>query len=357
MRIAHIVDTLGVGGAETLVLQLCRLQAASGHMTEVHALYSAGALHEQFQGAGAKVVLHGGGRRFAIMKSLLDAFKASCPDVVHCHNVIATVIGAPVARYRGVRCVVSTRHGLVDPPYSYRREVQFALASRFCDHVVAVCEAARKNLRGAPFAASAKILKIYNGANPAPDTGQPGLTKPDRGVTFVQVGRLSPPKDPATLLKALHLALQSGDALTLWMVGDGPLRGPCEQLASELGIGAHVRFLGERHDVGSILKLADVFVLSSRSEGLPVSQLEAMASGLPMIVSNVGGMPEVAPPGGASIVVEPGDVKALAAAMREFAENRASLPSLGPGIARHYEQRFTLQAMHKAYMDVYAPRG
>ena len=117
------------------------------------------------------------------------------------------------------------------------------------------------------------------------------------------------------LLRAVAIAKQDIPDLKLWLIGDGAEAETLRQLAKELGIASRVRFAGERKDVGNWLAEADLFVLSSLTEGLPVSLLEAMAAGLPFVVTNVGDMPEIADLSRAGTVVESNSPEALAAAI------------------------------------------
>jgi hypothetical protein len=136
MKIAHVNDCLDMGGSEKLTTILCRLQRALGHSTSVHCLYSIGVLGRELQTEGMDVVLHGPSSPIRLMRSLYRSFKSCTPDVVHCHNSTATVLGALPARLAGVKTIVATRHSLVQPPYQLRSETEvrggFALLRLDC---------------------------------------------------------------------------------------------------------------------------------------------------------------------------------------------------------------------------------
>ncbi len=284
------------------------------------------------------------------MRSLHAAFKRSTPDVLHCHNATAAIIAAFPARLAGVRTVIATRHGLVNPPYQIRRELKFALASRWCDWVVGVCEGTRTNLLAAPFAARHKIIRIYNGA-PAAKLGT--VPRAKTGFTLLYVGRLAPPKDHATLLRAVALARAQNPDVQLWIVGDGPLRENLHRLSTDLGLIECVTFFGEQADVSPFLAAADLFVMSSHSEGLPVSLLEAMSAGLPAVVTDIGGMGEIARLSGAAVMVPPSNPHALAEVICESAGKRGELAQMGENARRCYEQNFTPERMLNDYMSLY----
>src|ERR1700676_305852 len=232
-----------MGGAEKLTATFCRLQRDRGHTASVHCLYEVGVLGEDLRAEGFEVILQRPSAFFHLTRGLYKAFRRSRPDVVHCHNATAAIIAALPARLAGVKTVIVTRHGLVKPPYQLRRELKFALASRWCDWIVGVCESTRTNLLAAPFAARDRIIHIYNGASPA-DIG--AVPQAKKGFTLLYVGRLAPLKDHATLLQALALTRTHHLDVQLWIVGDGPLEFSLRKLTCELGLNECVTFFGER---------------------------------------------------------------------------------------------------------------
>ena len=354
MTIAHVVDSLEVGGAEMLVASLCRLHRKAGHGPVVHCLFQGGSLAGPLQYDGFSVHVYGHAPGWKLALNLYRCFRRMRPDVVHCHNAMATVLGAPQARLAGVRAILSTRHGLAISDQSASGEIKFRLAMRCCDRVVAVCDKAKENLViGAPWAGE-RIVTLRNGCTPAPTVAPNGEIIRKWPFTLVHVARLMWKKDQGTLLRALALAIPQIPDLGLWIVGDGPDRPALELLASELKLGDKVRFLGERNDVGRWLRLADVFVLSSISEGTPLSLLEAMEAKLPQIVTDVGGMPEIIRLSGAGRVVPRGNPDALAAAIVEYASQRALLPALGRRAQSSYERYFTADRMASDYLQLYS---
>jgi glycosyltransferase involved in cell wall biosynthesis len=353
MNIAHVVDSMEMGGAEKLTATLCRLQRHLGHAPSIHCLYLVGVLGRELQAEGFEVILHHSPAFFSLMRSLYSAFKRSPPDVVHCHNATAAIMAALPARLAGVKTVIVTRHGLVDPPYQLRRELKFALASRWCDWIVGVCEATRTNLRAAPFAARDRIIRIYNGASPADILAIP---RTKNGFTLLYVGRLAPPKDHATLLRAVALTRAHHPNVQLWMVGDGPLEFSLRKLSDELGLNECVTFFGEQADVSPFLLAADLFVMSSVTEGLPVSLLEAMSVGLPAVVTDVGGMGEIARLSGAVTLVPSSDPEGMAIALCDAVGRQQELLKMGQLASTCYEQYFKPERMHDEYMRLYKRR-
>jgi glycosyltransferase involved in cell wall biosynthesis len=353
MLIAHVIDSLEVGGAEVMVATLSRLHAAAGHRVEVHCLEKQGPLAADLERDGVRVHVHASGGALKSAAQLFRAFWRCRPDIVHCHNKAATIRAAAAARLTGVRAVVSTRHGMGPSPFRLRHELKFWItAAAFCDCVVAVCDAARRNLTAGAAPIARGLVTIRNGAHPQPVIGHRTPAAP--GFTLVSVGRLARAKDFATLLRAVAVARAAVPNLRLSIVGDGDEGPALRQLCAELDLDSAVRFCGERRDVGNWLRAADVFVLSSTSEGLPLSMLEAMAAGLPAIVTEVGALPELVALSGAGTTVPVGNVESLARAIVEFADRRHELAVLGERASRCYHAYFTPDRMANEYLTLYS---
>ncbi|MGI4854099.1 MAG: glycosyltransferase [Janthinobacterium lividum] len=352
MKIVHVVYSMELGGAEMLVAQLGRMQRAAGHDVTVCAYSKLGPLGELLRDEGLHVHVMGVAPVWETMWRYLRLFRAMRPDVVHCHNPAPTLQAAMGGRLAGAR-VISTRHSLVSPPYDRNAEMKFSLMARLFVHAVAgICEITCRNLRGAPLAKQDQIVRVYNGAAPLdealPAPREEGL------LVLLFVGRVAEIKDLPTLLRAFALAVQKRPELRLWIVGDGPVRVALEQLAIELGVGDRVRFYGQRLDTAGLFRAADAFCMSSVSEGLPMSLLQAMSIGLPALVTDVGGMQEVLQLSGGGLRVPVGDHAAMADAMVALAGDSQVRQRCGALARQAYEEHFTLAQMHAAYLRLYA---
>ncbi len=354
MRIAHVLDSLDVGGAEVMATSLSKMQREMGHSVTVHCLYRLGPLAECLRELGIQVFLHGPAPIWKKARSLYGYFRQLAPDVVHCHNAAATILSAAIAKAAGARAVVSTRHGLVDDVKRRYQERKYAAAAAFfCDRIVAVCEASRCNLARWTWGDKSRIVTIRNGAAPAPMGTSTDSPSRDNGFTIVNVARLVSQKDHATLLRATALASREINDLKLLLVGGGPDEPQLRSLADELFITNRVSFLGERADVGRYLRQSDLFVLSSATEGLPISLLEAMAAGKPAVTTKVGGMPEVIDLSGAGSVVEAQDPESLARCIVSYAQSRSDLELKGKRARAAYEKHFTPERMTIEYLQLY----
>ena len=363
MKIVHVVYSLEVGGAESLVMQLARLQRSRGHEVSVICQSRLGVLGERMVGEGFRVDVVGTGNPLARFPRWWRLFRELRPEVVHCHNPAPTIQAASAARMLGARAVLSTRHSLVAPPYHRKEETLYGIAALFCDRIVGICEATCANLRGAPMAQPSKIVRVYNGA--APVTATEGLPDDEQerlettGTTFLFVGRLAAVKDLPTMVRAFALARERAPELRLWVVGDGAERVRLEALAAELGLaekGGGITFWGERHDVPRFLLAADVFTMSSVSEGLPISLLQAMSAGLPALVTDVGGMAEVVQNAGCGLRTPVGEVAAMADGMVRIGTDAGLRAKFARNGRRAYAESFTLERMDEAYEALYRAR-
>jgi glycosyltransferase involved in cell wall biosynthesis len=285
-------------------------------------------------------------------RNFFRIFKSVHPDVVHLHNPTPTVYAGMAARLAGVSSIVSTRHSLVAPPHRLVVELKYALAVCFCDWVVGICDATVNNLKSLHTIPARKIVRVYNGAIPLNRVATDHWP-PKSGFTLAYLGRLEPVKNHALLFKAFQIALSSIPGLRLWMVGDGSERKRLEGLAAELGIGEHVTFWGQQLDVAPYLSAANAFIMSSLSEGLPISLLQAFSLGLPAIVTDVGGMAEVVRLAHAGVAVSPTDPAEMASAILRLARSEFDRGRFSKNAQAAFRSSFTLQTLVGTYMEVY----
>ena len=172
-------------------------------------------------------------------------------------------------------------------------------------------------------------------------------------VLFVCVARLAPQKNHALLLKAFAQGPASDPKAHLVLVGEGALRGQLEEQAQNLGLAGQIHFLGLRTDISDVLGAMDVFVLSSDYEGTPLSVVEAMASGLPIVSTASGGVPELFDGGKEGFIVQPGDDSGLSDAMALLLRDREARQSFGVAAARRARENFDVSVMVRAYEEVY----
>jgi sugar transferase (PEP-CTERM/EpsH1 system associated) len=354
VRVAHLVLGLGVGGLEKVVLNLARRTDRRRFETRVLCLQQGGALRARFEDMGIPVDSLDLPRlpKARTLVRLVRWLRQARPDVLHTHNPTPHVFGALAARAAGVPVVVHTKHGR-NYPDSFRAVAWNRLASWLSDRIVPVSADAAAVAREVERIRGRKVQVIRNGIDPA-DFAAPAGLRPGAGKRAVHVARLMDlVKDQTTLLRAARLVVDREPGFQLTVVGDGPDRARLEALAGELGLGGHVHFLGMRSDVRELLGAADLFVLSSLTEGISLTLLEAMAAGLPVVATEVGGNREVVVPGETGLLVPAGSPAALAEALLALVRDPERARRMGAAGRRRVEDQFSLARMAADYEQLY----
>jgi glycosyltransferase involved in cell wall biosynthesis len=352
VKIAHVVDSMEVGGAETLVSQMCRLQREQGHEPSVYAVGTLGVLGEQMQRENYCVQANVGRHLSDALQTFYRVFRQLHPDVVHLHNPTPTVYAGIAARMAGAPSIVSTRHSLVGSPRRLVVELKYAVAANCCDWIVGICDATTNNIKSIHSVPARKVTRIYNGVAPIMRAARVQWP-PKTGFTLLYIGRLEPVKNHTLLLEAFRGALSSMPGLRLWMVGDGSQRKVLESLARDLRISEQVTFWGQQLEVAPFFSAADAFIMSSKSEGLPMSLLQAFSAGLPAIVTDVGGMAEAVRLARAGITASVIDPSEMAAAILRLAGSDVERKRFSKNAEDAFHAHFTLQVMAANYMDLY----
>jgi glycosyltransferase involved in cell wall biosynthesis len=161
-------------------------------------------------------------------------------------------------------------------------------------------------------------------------------------------------KDQAGLIRAFAMVRRSHPAALLVLAGDGPCRAELERLATDTGLAEHVKFLGTRDDVPAVMSAFDVFALPSIAEGISNTLLEAMASGLPVVATRIGGNPEIVAERVCGTLVPRQDPEALAAAISEYLEDPETRRRHGAGSRERAVRHFSLERMIEGYRNLYA---
>ena len=357
-RVLLLVTLAEVGGAQLYVRELA---AALEPEYEVHlAAYGPGPLRDWAFATGVpytalRHVRRSIGPRDALgLAELVALVRRLGPALVHTNSSKAGVLGRVAAATGRVPVSVFTAHGWAFKATEGVASRLYLLADRavrpLTSAVICVSEEERRAGLAAGTCAPARTVVIPN-AVPTDVPLAAHAERADGAVELVTVGRLARPKDHATLLRGLA---QAPARVRLTILGDGPLRPELQRLAAELGLGDRARFAGEVHDVAARLAAADGFVLASTSEGMPVSVLEAMAAGLPVVASAVGGVPELVADGATGRLVAPADPAGLAAVLAELAEGRELRARLGAAGRERVLARHSLAVWRRAHLDLYA---
>jgi glycosyltransferase involved in cell wall biosynthesis len=361
--IAHVLSSFDLGGQERVALDLARTQRAHGNEVLVVSIAPPpeGPIAEELRQAGVRAETLA--KRSNLDPSLplrLAALLARAGvEIVHTHNPQALIYGALAGRLAGAR-VVHTKHG-INPDRPRRVWLRRAAARLVDAYVVVTPTLARIASHECD---PNRVHVVANGIDTSSFTPHPDarsdsrreLGLPEDAWVVGTVGRLAPEKDQALLIKAMAPLL--GERRRLVIVGDGPERDALSAVVREANVERHVLMTGARSNVARLLSAFDAFALPSRTEGLPLVLLEAMASELPVVATSVGGIPDLVVPGVTGLLVPPRDAEALQAALLSLIDRQVLARQMGLTARRHVLARHSLGAMAKAYGQLYeAARG
>lgn len=342
-RVVHVIADLQVGGAQRLLLTWAGEARRRGEPVTVVSLSETGdALGDQLRALDAEVVTVPTGSWGPVsmvvqVVRLARVLRRRRPAVVQTHLTRAHLVGLPAGRLAGVATVATLHSMLVGSDGNSDRALatETQVLRRLADAVLACGAVVERRQRARLAPARADV--VPNGVRPgevldprdraALRVEMVGSAEP---VILLAVGRLADGKGYDDLLTAFA---SQNVGCVLVVVGDGPLASSLAQRAADLGVADRVRLLGQRHDVGSLMAAADVYVSASHFEGLPLAMLEAMSAGLPVVVTAVGDVPTVVDDA-CGVLVAPQDSSALAAALVGVLSDSAGLRSLGSGARR-----------------------
>jgi glycosyltransferase involved in cell wall biosynthesis len=346
LRIAHVTQALDMGGLEKLLVEFARHADRRHFALHFFSLSSQGLLADEIRSSGWPVTAlnEPEGFRPRLCWRLAQLFRRWQINVVHTHDERPHIYGAIAGRLAGVTRVIHTRHRGQNLAVSGRQRLLLNLVSRLTDRFVCVSRDSAR-LAATQGIGLRKASVIWNGI----DVGRFSNHRSDPTGPVVTVARMSPEKDIETLIRAIGLAAP----LRLEVAGDGPCLPQLRQLATQLGLGERVRFLGQVRDVPGLLSRASLFVLPSRTEGISLTLLEAMASGLAVVTTRVGGNPEVVADGETGLLVPAANPPALAAALLKLHEDADLRQRMGQAGRRRVEQHFEIGRMVAEYEELY----
>lgn len=356
IKIAHVVLSLDIGGLEMLVVDMIRHIDRERFDVAVVCLRDKGALAGQVESLGFRVFSLGGRDRlewkaFFKLAGILRKEKAR---IVHCHNTAGYLYGGIAAILAGFKKIIYTEHGRVFPDNS-RRMLAERILSWFTYKIVAVSEDMKRCLIEYEKINPLKIQVIHNGVDverfyplglDARCKLREALGMAQNDIVIGNVARLDPVKDHGCLIRAFALLITRHSSLKLILVGDGPERENIEHLIAALGLRSSVICLGSRKDIPDLMNIMDVFVLSSKNEGISLTLLEAMACGVPVVATRVGGNPEIVKDGENGLLCDPGDPQDLADKIFMALDSRFTF----------HASLFTLKDMLTQYESLYAGR-
>jgi glycosyltransferase involved in cell wall biosynthesis len=357
LRVVLAIESSGPGGAENMVVRLAHALRERGDEPIVATLRP-GWMTERAQAQGIPVWIHPQrpGVDLGWVMRFSRALRRERIDVLHTHEFAMNVFGGAAALLARTPAI-STIHGrnwVADQP---RRALAYRALRRLGIPIVAVSEDLAGFLVEGLSLPRARLAVVHNGIPLPPERAADARAKADARAALAipsdrsliaAVGNLYPVKDHATLLRALAQLPEARVAIA----GRGDQEEPLRRLAAERGLSDRLHLLGLRDDVETVYTAADVFVQPSRSEGLPLAVLEAMAHTLPVVASRVGGIPEAVVEGKTGFLVPPGDASALAAALAR-ALDAGTGAALGHAGRERAVAEFSVGKMAERYREMY----
>jgi glycosyltransferase involved in cell wall biosynthesis len=360
VKIAYLVTRADpIGGAQIHVRDLAAAMQARGHAPTVITSGRGPFVDElQAQGTPAIVLQHLCApiaplkdlRALGEIRSVLTDLR---PDLLATHSSKAGILGRLAGRSLKIPAVF-TAHGWAFTPgvpplkAAFYRRIE-RVVGPLARKIICVSEFDRRLALDARIIAADRVVTVHNGM---PDIAPTLRADPGRSpARMVMVARYGPQKDHPTLLRALA-GLQELE-WELDLIGDGPLMGETESMAASLGLSGRVHFLGQRMDVAEIVARSQVSLLVTNWEGFPLSILEAMRAGLPVIASAVGGIEESVRDGETGYLVPRGDVEVLRDRIRRLLTDPSLRLRQGATGRTYFERHFTLDHFVAQTLDVY----
>src|SRR6185295_646134 len=357
LRIAQLIESDGPGGAERVVVDLAKGFQAAGNQSVVFLPADGeGWLARQLQGSGVAIEYFHLDRPVspACARSLAAAFRRHRVAIAHSHEFSMAVYGASASWLAGVQHII-TMHGSRYYAGRLQRRAALRAAIALSGGTVAVSTQLAGQMSHDLLVRRSRIAMISNGVQHTAADGTPVRAELRLGAgdrLLVSVGNLYPVKGHVHLIDALALLADRHPNLHLAICGRGALESALLARARDHRL-ANVHLLGLRSDVGAVLAAADLFVLQSLSEGLPLALLEAMFTGCPIVASDVGDVAVALAQGDAGILVEPGSAAALARALDLLLSDRTRARQLAERAFRRAAAEYDVSHMVRRYRAVY----
>ena len=367
--VAHVIHHLGTGGMENGLVNLINHMPSTRYRHAIICLQGFTDFRQRIRRDDVEIydVNQRDGHDLGAYRRLYKILRDLNPDILHTRNLSALESQA-VGAFARITGRVHGEHGRdiydlhgKNRKYNLLRKVIQPMVG----HYITVSRDLADWLQQTVGVPSRKVTQIYNGVDSHKfhprngvrlPLGPPGFMDSD-AIIIGSVGRLAPVKDFPTLIRAFHCLREQWPEerhrLRLVIIGDGPARLACETLIAALGLSENVWLAGDRGDIAELMRAMDLFVLPSRGEGISNTILEAMASGLPVIATAVGGNPELVAPGLTGTLIPPADPEQMAQALRALIADPLRLAQEGRAAREAIETRFSMDAMVQAYLGVY----
>jgi glycosyltransferase involved in cell wall biosynthesis len=362
----HVVLSLVEGGgAEKLAYEMVRAGNPSSEPPVICCLQMVGALGEKLRQEGINVYCRSKNQKkgvdFGLVQWLSRVIRTEKIQVIHAHQYTPMFYAVSAAFLAGDVKVIYTEHGRLYPDKKrWKRYLFNPLLARYLDHIVSISESTKKAMVAVDNLPVEKIRVVHNGIDPKLfghtidiNAKRRSLCLDERCPIVGTAARLEEIKNIPMMLKAFKIILEKIPDARLIIAGRGSREEELKAFAMELGIAEKVLFIGLRLDLPEIYQLFNVFLLSSFTEGISITLLEAMASGIPPVVTDVGGNPEVVVDGETGFLVPLDDDRLMADRVITLLENPEKAAIIGLKAKARVEEHFSFTTMMTDYFRLY----
>lgn len=359
VNLLHLITELEPAGAENLLVDIARRLDKDKFNLKVAYIYGPGTLAKEIREAGAGIfdLTRKGKLDPLLLAKLVILLRREKIRILHTHLVHASIVGRVAAKLAGIRLITTTRH------YAYwnrRKSLARWMERRtatFNSNSIAISESVKKYMTVKEKYRSENIVLLHNAVdlsmfNSTNRVGSSGMTN---GFVIGSIGRLHPSKGYETLLRSIPCVKQRFPGVKLIIVGTGREKDNLERLSAQLGVSSEVDFLGAKRpsEIPRLLKTLDLFVLASNWEGFGLAAVEAMASGLPVVATDVGGLSEIVEDGRTGFLVPPGEPRMLAEKVVHLLQNPDLRRQMGKRGRIRARALFSLEDMIKKLEAMY----
>lgn len=362
-KVLHVIDSLHLGGAQEVVLNLATCGNRRRFSHEVATMHGRGVYWERMAAAG--IPLHS-----LSPQKLFPWYAGSLPalllrgrfDILHCHLVASNIFAKPVGRICGVPVILNHDH--TNDDYRAKDHVRLALdafSNRFASHVIAVSDSCRRFLIDREGVPSEKITVVQNAIDLRRFSAGCGtrsearslLGLPENVPVVAGVGRLNPQKNFSLFIRTAAEVLKRHPQTVFLLAGEGPEGARLQRLARDCGLGERLHFCGYIADARQVYLAADVLLMPSLFEGLPMTLLEAMAMKVPVVASALDGIAEVVEDGEDGFLVPSGDAAKFCERVSELIGNPDLARKLGAAASEKVSRKFSSARMCSEVEEIY----
>ncbi|EOU2000539.1 glycosyltransferase [Clostridium perfringens] len=352
IKVFHIIPDLGVGGAEKLVLDLCRNIDKNKFDVKVISLFARtnSIYDEQAEKDGIDIIYldKKKGLDLSILYKLISLFKKYKPDIINTHLYVMSYV-LPAAIFTRRKNIVHTVHNIAEKELRDSVKKIMKIAYRYFNvKPIAISNMIMESIESEYKISKKNIKCIYNGIDTTVFSGE--KAKINNSINLISVGRFTEQKNHKMMIEAFSKALKKNNNLKLILVGDGILRREIENIVRKKGIYSKVEFRGVKSNICNELKRAHIYISSSLWEGLPITILEAMSCGLPILCTDVGGNKDVVKENG--ILVENNNCEQLTNAILMLADDLEKINNMGL-LSTKLSKAYDIRNTAKEYENLY----